>query len=239
MELIHIFDLMIMIAYFAIPIELAYFTYRLPLQDWKSQCVCILFCLFISLCGLTHLLHILQFTTGSLVVYCMTATVSIITAVSLIFVIPHVLALPSKLEEVRRRGKMHDNYLRFVSLLSAHTIKQPDPFLLVVASVILRDMFPRKTVKILSVDDTLEDVAMVMRDESHLLVIDAVLYEEHCWLFCEIAKYAALLAAPCRPLRGVDRDAGSKPELSGGRTSNGSRTDQLTGRYSIGSFNMV
>lgn len=205
MDLIHVFDVLIMISYFAIPIELAVFVYRLPLKDWKSQVVCLGFCAFIFLCGVTHLLHLYQITTGSVVVYGITAFVSITTACLLVLVIPHILSLPVKLEAVRRQGEQQERFRQFVMLLSAHTSEQRDPFLLLVAATLLKQTFPAKEINVIPQNEPIGNRNLLCRDDSALLVVDAKLNVEHDWLFRQIATHVALLTQPAQELRGVDR----------------------------------
>lgn len=90
-------DGMITVSYFSIPIALIYFVYKR--KDLMFKKVFILFVLFIIFCGITHLMciwtlwHPMYRLEGAL--KCLTAIISVTTAVVIWPLIPKALALPS------------------------------------------------------------------------------------------------------------------------------------------------
>lgn len=206
MESVHIFDIIIGAAYFAMPIELLYFTYKLPLRDWKTYMTCLLFCMFIGFCGVTHILHIYELTLTNKVVYGITALISAATVVVLFLVIPHILGLPAKLEIVRKHGQLQRDFAMFVRRITSHTTPSADPFLLLVACQILKNIYPDGRVRLVAQADlTADSDIMVSRDDSTLLMVDRDLYEQNIWFFNEITIHMRLLTEPAKPLPGVDR----------------------------------
>jgi signal transduction histidine kinase len=95
-------DSFIFLAYMAIPIEIFYFTKKYKLNVGKVIYVMILFISFIFFCGLTHAVNIYTFFFDTWVLLTIlkifTAIVSVLTAVSLIFVIPQVVETMEELE---------------------------------------------------------------------------------------------------------------------------------------------
>lgn len=89
-------DLFIAAAFFSIPIALAYFMYKRP--DLKFRFVFLLFPLFITASGLTHVMSIVTTWVPAYqidaVIKIATALVSITTAVVLWRIMPHALSLP-------------------------------------------------------------------------------------------------------------------------------------------------
>ncbi|MFH7024194.1 MAG: PAS domain S-box protein [Heteroscytonema crispum UTEX LB 1556] len=90
-------DAFIALAYFSIPITLFYFVRKR--QDLPFNWIFLLFAAFIVACGTTHIMgiwtlwHPTYWLSGS--IKAVTATVSCITSVNLIYLIPQALALPS------------------------------------------------------------------------------------------------------------------------------------------------
>lgn len=90
-------DLIIALAYFAIPLGIYYYLKQRP--DLQLKGLAWLFVAFIFLCGLTHLIALvtlwnpIYITQGT--VKFMTAAVSILTAVALVQILPKALAIPS------------------------------------------------------------------------------------------------------------------------------------------------
>jgi signal transduction histidine kinase/CheY-like chemotaxis protein len=85
-------DIFISIAYFSIPMEIAFYYRRYPLPQYAW--VFVLFIAFITLCGLTHLFHVFfQATTLTVITKLVTAIVSCVTAIYLFKFIPAALAL--------------------------------------------------------------------------------------------------------------------------------------------------
>lgn len=206
MELVHVFDVIITAAYFAMPLELLYFTYKLPLKDWKSRLTCLLFSMFIGFCGITHLLHVFDMTLTNQVIYGLTALISSATVVVLLFVIPHMLGLPAKLEAVRIHGSSQDQFAEFVRRVTVHTIPTRDPCLLLVAYHVLKDMYPALgNLRYVPQADTTGDGMMIARDDSTLLMVDKSVYEQYGWFFNEVTTHMRLLMEPAKQLHGVDR----------------------------------
>lgn len=93
-------DLLIAVAYFAIPIAIVMFLRQRPSLEMRN--LAILFAVFIVLCGLTHLLGLITLwwpiyeLNG--VVKLVTAAVSVLTAVVIFPLIPKAVAIPSPYE---------------------------------------------------------------------------------------------------------------------------------------------
>jgi len=93
-------DTLIALAYYSIPLTLAYFAHKR--QDLPFKSIFFLFIAFILSCGTTHILevwtlwHPVYWLSGS--VKAITALVSIYTALKLWSLIPQALALPSRVE---------------------------------------------------------------------------------------------------------------------------------------------
>lgn len=116
-------DILIFIAYFAIPAELWYFYSRLTVRsrNFPSEFkqVLYLFVLFIFSCGLTHLFMSFHSYYPMLIVNCVmkifTAIVSLYTSYQLIIVIPRVLYYPIYTQNVEQENlerKVHEQYLQ-------------------------------------------------------------------------------------------------------------------------------
>ncbi|EFJ33436.1 hypothetical protein SELMODRAFT_84824 [Selaginella moellendorffii] len=96
-------DFLIAVAYFSIPLELVYFLIKSQVLPFRW--VIALFGLFIVLCGITHLLTLWNFYVnseaahiGMTIAKVVTATVSCLTAVLLIWVIPELLDVKKREE---------------------------------------------------------------------------------------------------------------------------------------------
>ncbi|RHW33979.1 EAL domain-containing protein [Lysinibacillus yapensis] len=93
-------DLLTSLAYFTIPLSILYFIKKR--RDLKFKWMYLCFTLFILMCGITHLLHVLphifathQFYTLQSIAAALTATISIITAILIWTVIPKLLKIPT------------------------------------------------------------------------------------------------------------------------------------------------
>ena len=104
-----IFNLLTALAYFSIPISLLVFLKKRKLQEFTWVFIC--FIMFIMLCGITHLMHIIEylFPTHSIHIInglakALTAAVSTFTAILLWLIIPKALLIPSpsELEEANQ-----------------------------------------------------------------------------------------------------------------------------------------
>ncbi len=101
MEQLHaIFDLLTSLAYFSIPISLLVFLKKRKLQEFTWVFIC--FILFIMLCGITHLMHIIEYLfpthfihTINGIAKALTAAISVFTAILLWLIIPKALLIPS------------------------------------------------------------------------------------------------------------------------------------------------
>lgn len=116
-------DILIAIAYFAIPIEIFYFqnVYRLNLKSVLF--ILVLFILFISFCGITHALNIYAFFSDSWVPLgifkVLTAIISVTTAVVLVFEIPKAAEKIQNIKEEQLR--LAKQMLRYVN----HELRNP------------------------------------------------------------------------------------------------------------------
>ena len=104
-----IFNLLTALAYFSIPFSLLVFLKKRKSKEFTWVFIC--FTMFILLCGITHLMHIIEylFPTHSIhmingLAIALTAVVSTFTAVLLWRMIPKALLIPSpsELEEANR-----------------------------------------------------------------------------------------------------------------------------------------
>ncbi|MEO0374030.1 MAG: PAS domain S-box protein [Cyanobacteria bacterium P01_A01_bin.17] len=99
-------DALVAIAYFSIPCMLVYFVYQR--KDLMYSRVFVLFGAFILACGTTHLLEIWTLWHPDYWISgfakAVTAVISVMTAIQLLFVVPQALALksPAELEKVNR-----------------------------------------------------------------------------------------------------------------------------------------
>ncbi len=106
-------DGLIALAYFSIPLALAYFVRRR--RDVPFPAVFVMFCAFIVACGTTHLLEVWTiwephyWLSGS--VKFITAAISIATAVALLRVMPAAVSLPSP-EDLKRLNRELDTRVR-------------------------------------------------------------------------------------------------------------------------------
>jgi hypothetical protein len=106
-----VFDLIIAVAYFAIPLELLYcfLWYPFPVRA-KPAIVCFLFVCFITLCGGTHLARAFDFGTAIPIVTIVCSIISVLTALMLIWLIPGVFILAKTLEKERVERIMLENF---------------------------------------------------------------------------------------------------------------------------------
>ncbi len=92
-------DVLIWLAYFAIPVLLGFFVYKKNIEDIPFKTVLVLFIVFILACGFTHLMDAAIFWWPayklSALLRAGTAVVSLVTVGSLIKVVPAVLELKS------------------------------------------------------------------------------------------------------------------------------------------------
>ncbi len=92
-------DLIIALSYFAIPIAIWTFLRRRPDLDVQHTVLAIFFSIFITACGLTHLMSILvlwqPYYPAEGVLKAVTALVSLATAATLPFLIPQLVRIPS------------------------------------------------------------------------------------------------------------------------------------------------
>jgi diguanylate cyclase (GGDEF)-like protein/PAS domain S-box-containing protein len=90
-------DASIVLAYYSIPLTLTYFVWRR--KDLQFRGIFLLFSAFILSCGTTHLLGIVTLWNPiywiDASMKAVTATISVITAIALVYIAPQVLKLPS------------------------------------------------------------------------------------------------------------------------------------------------
>ncbi|KAI3800921.1 hypothetical protein L1987_29021 [Smallanthus sonchifolius] len=112
-------DILIVVAYFSIPVELVYFVQRSAFFPYRL--VLVQFGAFIVLCGLTHLMNILTFSSHSKTVAIITtvaklstAIVSCLTALSLVYIIPDLLNVKTRASVLKRRAEDLDREMGLV-----------------------------------------------------------------------------------------------------------------------------
>lgn len=120
-------DLIITIAYFSIPVQLLVSLYhypRLAAMPWTISVLCILFALFIFLCGGGHLLRCLGKTDGLVfeVLNGLTAAISMITALYLLPMIPSLMNLQDR--KLEKETETKRKLMTFMSFL-CHEIRNP------------------------------------------------------------------------------------------------------------------
>ena len=107
-------DLLIGAAYLSIPLTLAYFVHKR--DDLPFNWVFLLFAAFIVACGVTHLIGILTlwypFYWFAGVVKAATGLISIVAAVSLVYLMPRLLALPSASQLRATNGQLEAEVLQ-------------------------------------------------------------------------------------------------------------------------------
>ncbi len=90
-------DAAIVLAYYSIPLTLTYFVWRR--KDLQFRGIFLLFSAFILSCGTTHLLEIVTFWNPIYWVdasmKAVTASISVVTAIALVYITPQALKLPS------------------------------------------------------------------------------------------------------------------------------------------------
>lgn len=106
-----VFDLLIAVAYFAIPLELIYcfFWYPFPVRA-KPGIICCLFVSFITLCGATHLTRAFDFYTAVPIVTGICTVISLLTAILLLWLIPEVFILAKSLEKERTNKLLLESF---------------------------------------------------------------------------------------------------------------------------------
>jgi hypothetical protein len=107
-------DLVIGISYFAIPLEIFFFVIRRR-YIWNVEglgiVVACLFILFIMSCGITHILNVVSASSTAIFISkLITAIVSVLTSVTLCFVLPRALNLPLYLHEIKQENKYMLNF---------------------------------------------------------------------------------------------------------------------------------
>jgi diguanylate cyclase (GGDEF)-like protein/PAS domain S-box-containing protein len=135
-------DALIVLSYYSIPFALGYFVRHR--QDLKFRWVFWMFAAFISACGTTHLLSIILLWQPiyrlDAIMKAVTAAISVTTAISLMWVIPRALRLPSPAHleaEIKERSAAQlalqesENELRVLSQQLTHLIEAlPDTIIL-------------------------------------------------------------------------------------------------------------
>lgn len=106
-----VWDFIIALAYFAIPLELLYcfLWYPFPVRA-KPAIFCSLFVCFITICGGTHLARAFDFTTAVPIVTAICTVISVLTAFMLLWLIPGVFKLAKALEQERVERLMLENF---------------------------------------------------------------------------------------------------------------------------------
>jgi signal transduction histidine kinase/CheY-like chemotaxis protein len=104
MESVHIVDLTIAVAYFSIPTQLIYFLIQY-VRSGKNVSrgfiqITVLFAFFTCLCGCGHFLEHTKNVSALYIVKVSTAIVSWITAVGALFILPKIIALPGRANEL-------------------------------------------------------------------------------------------------------------------------------------------
>ena len=101
-------DILIAAAYFSIPMAIMIYAKKRP--DIAKNWVAILFCAFITLCGLTHLIGVYTVWHGAYGIHgiakAITAIISMLTAVYLFRLIPSAVTLPTPLQYRGVRDKL-------------------------------------------------------------------------------------------------------------------------------------
>ena len=120
-------DVIIGISYFAIPFEIAYCIRYLPrhiLIPTKIIAVAVMFVLFILSCGATHFIQISHSGTFLLTsAKCVTATVSAITAIASLWILPKVSKMPRYVESLRSENRDLKDFRRIVQSIKVSSHK--------------------------------------------------------------------------------------------------------------------
>ena len=111
-------DLLITLAYYSIPLTILYFLYKRKCKQSHYNWIGVLFAIFILACGTTHLFSAitiwipLYWQDGFLKAF--TALISVATALSMLWVVPRALSLPTQSQldgEILQRQYAENNLL--------------------------------------------------------------------------------------------------------------------------------
>lgn len=135
-------DWIIAVSYFAIPIELLYFSNKYKLRATAVRIVLLLFVLFITLCGITHVCNAMLYQSANHIAKTLTAAVSLVTAIALTRVIPLVFALPGQYAELDEEYSYEVNMRIFNQTVVLCTRHLNETQIIKIATETLKYMFP-------------------------------------------------------------------------------------------------
>ena len=118
-------DILIFLSYTTIPIALYIFYKKRKDLNFSSKLTLFLFFLFIQLCGITHLISAYNYWNSEygieMVLKVLTALVSVATAVSMFFIVPQLIKLPSREEHLKLIDELR---LRLTGAFTSFEVKQ-------------------------------------------------------------------------------------------------------------------
>lgn len=135
-------DWIIAVSYFAIPFELVLFAYKYGVKQKAPTIVLSLFVAFITLCGVTHVCNALDANQSNHLFKLLTAAVSLVTSLALIKVIPLVMQMPGKINNLDTEITYESNMRIFNQTLVMCTRNLREPHLVELAAQTLKYMFP-------------------------------------------------------------------------------------------------
>jgi signal transduction histidine kinase len=141
-------DIFISISYFIIPMEMAWFLWRKKLPI-RLEIIIILFVLFIFSCGVSHIANIFQNLTFGLIIKVITAVISIITAISLFFIIPALVHLPELIFDIESENKYLLNF-RKINIAIRKTLEKES----IIQNVLneLHIIYPLQNIQIIKIE---------------------------------------------------------------------------------------
>ena len=181
-------DWAIALSYFAIPVELLWFFWRFRLSRPSADLMLVLFVLFITLCGMTHLANALMWVSLNHVCKALTAIVSFSTAVVLVWVIPKVLSLPGQLADMDDDLAFESNLRVFNQTIVLCTRNLTNVHMFKLAAETLKYMFPGSRLAIVERDVQLRHGLHELDiGYNHVLLVDQPLFDQHTRFFEEVA----------------------------------------------------
>ena len=181
-------DWIIAFSYFAIPIELIFFYIKFRLPHGYMTIVLSLFVSFITFCGITHVCNALVLSKSNQVIKAITATVSCLTAVALVRVIPAVFSLPGQMARLNDRIAHEINMKTFNQTIVLCTRDLNDTILMRMAEETLKLMFPIGRVAIVEsgvqLRHNLQEIAI---NNDHCILVDSAIYETNMRFFEDVA----------------------------------------------------
>lgn len=185
-------DWIIALSYFAIPIELLYFANKYRLKATAVQIVLLLFVLFITLCGITHVCNAMMYTSANQIAKALTAVISMITAIALTRVIPLVFAMPAQYAELDDEYTYELNMRIFNQTVVLCTRHINEAQIIKIATETLKYMFPAARLAIVEHGVQLRHgLHECPINDKYDILVDEDLYQNNVRFFDDVAHQIA------------------------------------------------